>query len=98
MVADEERIIDWTQPARSVHNQVRAWTGGVPEPAGALGEVEGARLRITKTRLLPAEPTGGAAPGTVLRRDGDVFVVACGDEALAAWCRDEPVSGSATVA
>jgi len=75
------RVIDWTQPARTVHNQVRSWIGFRDIPAGALGEVDGQTLQITKTRLLPVqtEPREGVPPGVVVHRDGERLVVQCGD-------------------
>jgi methionyl-tRNA formyltransferase len=78
---DAWRIIDWSQPARTIHNQVRSWVGFRDIPAGALGEIDGKTLQITKTRLLPNgsmehEP---APPGTVVHRDGEHLVVYCGD-------------------
>ena len=74
------RIIDWTQPARTVHNQVRSWVGLRDIPAGALGEI-GGEAAITKTRLLPVEtePREGVPPGTVVERDGERLIVQCGD-------------------
>jgi methionyl-tRNA formyltransferase len=81
---DAWRVIDWTQPARTVHNQVRSWIGMRDIPAGALGEIDGRIVQITKTRLLPAgsDPAKPAPPGTVLRRDGERLVVQCGDGPL----------------
>jgi methionyl-tRNA formyltransferase len=81
------RTIDWDQPARTVHNQVRSWTGMRDVAKGALGEVEGEIVQITKTRLLPDEVTGPHTPGTVLRRDGERLVVQCRNGALelVAW-------------
>jgi methionyl-tRNA formyltransferase len=82
---DEEwRTIDWTQPARTIHNQVRSWIGMRDIPAGALGQIDGEALQITKTRLLPAEfqPREQVAAGTVLRRDDERIVVQCGDGAI----------------
>jgi methionyl-tRNA formyltransferase len=86
---DEWRTIDWGRPARTVHNQVRSWTGFRGAPMGALGEVDGEVLQITKTRLLPDEVTGDRPPGTVLHRDGERLVVQCGDGSLelVAWER-----------
>ena len=53
---DEEwRIIDWSQPARTIHNQVRSWIGVRDIPLGAFGEVDGETLQITKTRLVASE-------------------------------------------
>jgi methionyl-tRNA formyltransferase len=63
------RSIDWSQPARTVHNQVRSWIGLRGLPPGALGQIDGQTLRITKTRLLPtaaeqpAPPRRGGAAG-----------------------------------
>lgn len=85
------RVIDWGQPARTIHNQVRSWIGWRDIPPGALGEIDGETLQITKTRLLPAEPGDreSAPAGTVLRRDGEQLVVQCGDGPLEilAWRR-----------
>ena len=60
---EEWRIIDWSQPARTVHNQVRSWIGLRDIPAGALGEIDGETLQITKTRLIPdgAHEAGASA-------------------------------------
>jgi methionyl-tRNA formyltransferase len=79
---DEEwRIIDWSQPARTIHNQVRSWIGVRDIPLGAFGEVDGETLQITKTRLVAGEPMTQepAPPGTVMRRDGERLIVQCGD-------------------
>ena len=81
---DAWRIIDWTQPARSIHNQVRSWIGRRDIPPGALGEIDGEMLQITKTRLAPVAPERQEPlpPGTVLRQDGEQLVVQCGDGSL----------------
>jgi methionyl-tRNA formyltransferase len=78
---DAWRVIDWGQPARTIHNQVRSWVGFRDIPAGALGEIDGETLQITKTRLTPDGSTKQepAPPGTVLRRDDERLVVQCGD-------------------
>jgi methionyl-tRNA formyltransferase len=78
---DAWRIIDWSQPARTIHNQVRSWIGWRDIPLGALGEIDGETLQITRTRLVPDGPAGqeSVPPGTVLRRDGESLVVQCGD-------------------
>jgi methionyl-tRNA formyltransferase len=78
---DEWRIIDWSQPARTIHNQVRSWIGLRDIPLGALGEIDGEMRQITKTRLAADGTTqqGSAVPGTVMRRDGDRLIVQCGD-------------------
>jgi len=78
---DAWRIIDWSQPARTIHNQVRSWIGLRDIPAGALGEFDGKTWQITKTRLLPVdtELREVARPGTVVHRNGERVVVQCGD-------------------
>jgi len=78
---DAWRIIDWSQPARTIHNQVRSWIGLRDIPAGALGEIDGKTWQITKTRLLPVdtELREVARPGTVVHRNGERVVVQCGD-------------------
>jgi methionyl-tRNA formyltransferase len=75
------RAIDWTRPAREIHNQVRScgWAGA--QPAGAVGTIDGAPTRITRTRLVDA-PSDGADPGTVVSRTGDALLVQCGDRPL----------------
>jgi methionyl-tRNA formyltransferase len=83
MFEPEWRAIDWSRPARAIHNQVRSWVGFRDVPAGAFGEVAGERLQIVKTRLLPAESNDATAAGTVLRRDGTTIVIQCGDGPLA---------------
>jgi methionyl-tRNA formyltransferase len=78
---DEWRDIDWRQPARTIHNQVRSWTGMRDTPLGALGEIDGETLQITKTRLVANEPAtpAPAPPSTIVRRNGERLVVQCGD-------------------
>ena len=73
------RTIDWNQPARTIHNQVRGWIGIRDIPPGALGVVDGEALQITRTRLLPDQPRSQTPPGAVVRREGGQLVVQCGD-------------------
>lgn len=82
--------VDWTQPARTIHNQIRALTFMGHHPGGR-AIIDGVPVRITKTRLLPSEPSGANPPGAVLRRDSDELVIQCGDGPLAilAWTPDE---------
>jgi methionyl-tRNA formyltransferase len=78
---DEFAEIDWTRSAREVHNQVRCWF--LPTRGGLLGAhatLDGRRVRVLRTQLVGGDP--GAAPGTIVARDGDHLVVQCGDAPL----------------
>jgi len=75
---DDWRWIDWSRPAREIHNQVRSWSVLGDDTDRAQAELDGGVLQIVKTRLLPRE-AGAAAPGTVLRRSEESRVVQCGD-------------------
>jgi methionyl-tRNA formyltransferase len=66
-----ETRIDWTKPARDVHNHIR---GLSPFP-GAWCEIAGTRVRILRTAMAD----GGGAPGTVL---DERLTVACGSGAV----------------
>jgi methionyl-tRNA formyltransferase len=81
---DEWQRIDWSRPARTIHNQVRSLIELPGQPAGAIGEVAGRRRRILKTRLGGDSglTNGRDLPGAVLREDGDEMLVQCGDGPL----------------
>jgi methionyl-tRNA formyltransferase len=68
-----ETGIDFTRPAREVHNHVRGLSPfpGAWFSAGGKGE----RIKVLRTRLAP----GSGAPGTVL---DSALTVACGDGAV----------------
>ncbi len=83
------RDVDWHQPARAVHVQVRAcgigsWGG---KEGDALALVEGKRVKVRRTRLADRRDSR-AAPGTVLAREGDELLIQCGDAPL--WVRLQP--------
>ena len=65
--------VDWTQPARSIHNQVRAWqfTFGLSPVIGPIAQLDGGPVRLTRTSLVD--------PGGEARRmeagDGPIWVV-----------------------
>lgn len=69
----EEGLIDWTRPARTIHDRVR---GLYPWPH-AYTYLDGSRLIILTTHVRPA--TGDAAPGTVVEISRDAIEVATGD-------------------
>ena len=78
---DAWRRIDWSRPAREVHNVVRSCAVLGPQAPGAIGEIAGVPARITRTRLIEAPPSG-AVPGTVVERSDGALIVTCGDGAL----------------
>ncbi len=80
---DDYAEIDWTRPAREVHNQVRSWF--IPSVSGLFGAhttLDGERVRVTKTQLVDGAGAADAAPGTILERDGETALVQCGDGPL----------------
>lgn len=65
--------MDWTRPARALHDQVR---GLIPWPA-AVTELNGTRCKIFATTVL--DETTGKAPGSILAADKKGLKVACGE-------------------
>jgi methionyl-tRNA formyltransferase len=49
---------------------------------GAVGEIDGAPIRVMKTALVAGDASPTAAPGTVLGREGDALLIQCGDRPL----------------
>jgi len=70
---EDYATIDWSRPARSIHDQVRAWgfAMGNPSVNGPVGVVDGRRMRLTRTSL--SDP-GGAAR-RMEAADGPVWIV-----------------------
>jgi methionyl-tRNA formyltransferase len=66
--------IDWSRPARAIHNQVRAWalSFGLSPVVGPIAELDGERVRVLRTSL--TDPGGGAR--RVEAGDGPIWVVA----------------------
>jgi methionyl-tRNA formyltransferase len=71
---DDYALVDWSQPARQIHNQVRAWhlTFGLSGLVAPVAELNGERLVLLQTRL--TDPGGGAR--RVECRDGPIWLVA----------------------
>jgi methionyl-tRNA formyltransferase len=74
-LSKEEARLDWSQPSTVLARAVRAYN---PTP-GAWTLLEGGSLKVWQAQQVP----GAGAPGEVLQADGDRFVVACGEGALA---------------
>ena len=87
---DEYAEIDWTRPAREVHNQIRCWfTPTVSGIMGPLTTLDGERVRVLESRLVDADSS--AAPGEIVGRDADGLLVQCGDAPLRVL-RTEPAA------
>jgi methionyl-tRNA formyltransferase len=70
----EDGRIDWTQPAKRIHDLVRAVAPPYP---GAFTEVEGKRLRLLRTRLLPRRSSTRAP--AFLHAEAGRCVAVCAD-------------------
>ena len=72
MLSRELSPMDFTRPARSLHDQVR---GLQPWPC-AVTELSGATVKVYRTAVGGAAK---AAPGTIVRADKTGIEIACGD-------------------
>jgi len=70
----EDGRIDWSLPAKRVHDLVRAVAPPYP---GAFTEVDGKRLRVLRTRLM-AETGTAQPPALLYARTGRCFAVCAG--------------------
>ena len=70
----EDGRIDWRQPARRIHDLVRAVAPPYP---GAFTELEGKRLRVLRTRLLPQQASARAS--ALLRAEAGRCLAECAD-------------------
>lgn len=70
---DDYAEVDWSKPARAIHDQVRAWafTFGLSPVVGPVATLEGQRVRLTRTSL--TDPGGEAR--RVEAGDGPLWVV-----------------------
>ncbi len=84
----EDGRIDWTRPAREVHDLVRAVTHPYP---GAFTDLFGARTFVWRTRL-PGLAAHDTFPGQVRTEDGRLYV-ACGDDRYVEILRVQPDGG-----
>jgi methionyl-tRNA formyltransferase len=80
MLKKEDGRIDFTKPARAVHDHVR---GMQPWP-GAFTTARGKTLKVLATRVtdVPQLPHGKAEPGTVVFADRSRVIVACGERGV----------------
>jgi len=68
--------IEWSQPARSIHNQIR----GLPPSPGSFSSFKGKRIKIYKTKLIVDECEG--IPGKLVKLGKNRLGICCGDGAL----------------
>jgi len=70
---DDYARVDWSQPARSIHNQVRAWhlTFGMSGLRAPVAELDGEEVVLLQTRL--TDPGRGAR--RIACGDGPIWVV-----------------------
>ena len=77
MLKKSDGLLDWSQPAASLHNRIRAFN---PWP-GTYTQLHGQTLRIWKAQ--PADVSGDSLPpGTLLHHGSGAAMVACGTEFL----------------
>jgi methionyl-tRNA formyltransferase len=81
----EDGRIDWTRPAKEVHDLVRAVTHPYP---GAFTDLFGPRTFVWQTRV-PGLAAHDTFPGQVRAEDGRLFV-ACGDDRYLEVLRLQP--------
>ncbi len=84
MLSKELSPIDWGQPARRIHDQVR---GLYPWPA-AVTALDGVRCKILRTRL--TGETSGKSAGTVVQADKKGLKIVCGDGNILAIAELQP--------
>lgn len=77
MLAKEDAIIDWSNPARHISCQIR---GLDPWPT-AVTFLNGKRLRLYKPKVLD-QGTTDIKPGTVTQADKNGLLIACGEDSL----------------
>lgn len=71
-------IVDWSRPARDIHNQIR---GLYPWPH-AFSDLDGERTILLRSEVEPDLTGGHAEPGVVLDAHGDELRVQTGDGVL----------------
>ena len=70
---EDYATVDWSQPARKIHDQVRAWhlSFGLSEVPGPIAELDGERVKLLRTSL--TDP--GNAVRAVETGDGNLWIV-----------------------
>lgn len=84
MLSRELSPMDWTRPARALHDQVR---GLIPWPA-AVAELGGVRCKVYATKV--DAQTTAKEPGTVVQADKKGLKIACGGGTVLEICELQP--------
>jgi methionyl-tRNA formyltransferase len=84
MLSRELSPMDWSRPARALHDQVR---GLIPWPAAA-AQLGGVRCKVFATAVCPE--TTSAPPGTVVQADKRGLKIACGGNTVLEICQVQP--------
>jgi methionyl-tRNA formyltransferase len=73
LFGEDYATVDWTQPARKIHEQVRAWhlSFGMSPVEGPIAELDGERVKLLRTSL--TDPGDGAR--AVDCGDGQIWIV-----------------------
>jgi methionyl-tRNA formyltransferase len=73
LFGEDYAAVDWSQPARAIHDQVRAWhlTFGMGPVEGPIAELDGERVKLLRTSL--TDPGDGAR--AVECGDGRIWIV-----------------------
>jgi methionyl-tRNA formyltransferase len=85
----EDGRIDWSRPARDIHNLVRAVAPPYP---GAFADIAGVRVRILRTRVELLRQARAGGPG--LYREDDKWFVDCGDGKVLQFLEFEAAGGA----
>jgi methionyl-tRNA formyltransferase len=71
-LGEDYATVDWSQPRRRIHDQVRAWAfAGRGPVVGPIAELDGRRVRLARTAL--SDPGGGSI--RVEAGDGPLWIV-----------------------
>jgi len=77
-IEKKDGIIDWSHPARDIHNQIR---GLYPWPH-AFSELDGERVIFLESDVALETSPSNAAPGTIITAHRDDLTVTTGDGRL----------------
>jgi methionyl-tRNA formyltransferase len=70
---EDYATVEWSQPARKIHDQVRAWhlTFGQSDLAGPIAELDGERVKLLRTSLTDPGNSARAVP----TGDGNIWIL-----------------------